>query len=369
MAATESLMSRHPDVWALGPLPPPVTGMTLLTERILERLRQTGPVTVCNWSPYRGAVGWRARASRFFRTIGCLLRLVRHGRVQNARLYLVCSSKAGLIMTGILVNVGRWLGYHVCLHHHTYYYIDRYDWRMAWIDRSLGPDGTHIVHCPQMADDFRRMYSTLRRFEYLLPGVFSLAVGQPRQSAASPFRLGHLGNLMIPKGLDLVLETVCALHKRGRSVQLRLAGPFHTQQAARMVEQALKENAALVEYDGAIYGQAKAEFYGAIDCFLLPSRSESWGIVLNEAMAAGAPVIACRRGCTATLVGDGAGLIIDDESPFVELAVKKIERWMDNPDEYRAASLAAVTQANSLNEQGQQQLDQFAEQMFMPIED
>jgi glycosyltransferase involved in cell wall biosynthesis len=368
MVVIEDSTNRRPDLWALGPLPPPVTGMTLLTEQVLRRLQSAGRVTFLNWSPGLPANRMRAKFKRFFRTLGCLLRLLRHGRVQHARLYIVCSSKAGLLMTGVLVNAGRWLGYRVYLHHHTYYYLDRHDWRMAWIDRSLGPHGVHIVHCPQMAGDFRATYPTQHRFEFLLPSVFALPVGQPRQSTAVPFRLGHLGNLMVDKGLDLALETACALYAKGRAVRLRLAGPCYTREARRMVQRALRENACLVEYVGPVYGQAKADFLGGIDCFLLPSRSESWGIVLNEAMAAAVPVIACRRGCSATLVGDRAGLIVDHEARYVELAVKQIEAWIDHADEYRGASQAAVQQAEYLHQQGQLQLDQFAERMFEPLD-
>ena len=41
----------------------------------------------------------------------CLAKLILHGRVQNARLYLTANSKGGLIMTGLLVKAARRLGY------------------------------------------------------------------------------------------------------------------------------------------------------------------------------------------------------------------------------------------------------------------
>jgi hypothetical protein len=42
---------------------------------------------------------------------------------------------------------------------------------------------------------------------------------------------------------------------------------------------------------------------------------------------------------------------------------------MDNPDAYRAASQAAVGQADYLNRRGQLELDRFAEAMFAPIDE
>lgn len=63
-------------------------------------------------------------------------------------------------------------------------------------------------------------------------------------------------------------------------------------------------------------------FYGLSDVFVLPSTSEPWGLVVNEAMASGLPVIASRAcGCVPDLVRDGitgATFEPDDEDELVE---------------------------------------------------
>lgn len=49
-----------------------------------------------------------------------------------------------------------------------------------------------------------------------------------------------------------------------------------------------------------------ADFYGAASCLVLPSLSETWGLVVNEAMAAGLPVLVSHRcGCVPELVRQG----------------------------------------------------------------
>lgn len=46
--------------------------------------------------------------------------------------------------------------------------------------------------------------------------------------------------------------------------------------------------------------------YGAADCLVLPSESETWGLVVNEAMATGLPcVVSDRVGCAPDLVSPG----------------------------------------------------------------
>jgi glycosyltransferase involved in cell wall biosynthesis len=351
---------------AMGPAPPPVTGMTAMTERIIDRLMQTGPVTFLNWSPKKQGNRFWWRLRRLGRTIACLGQLLAMGAVRGQRLYIVAGSTSGLYMTGVLASAGRALGYHVYVHHHTYFYIDRYDWRMAWIDRAIGPNGVHVVHCQEMADALRARYGSRRAFEFLMPSIFKLPLGQPRHSPRVPLVIGHLGNLSVAKGLDRVLETHSLLLQRGRPVRLVLAGPFYTREARQLVDQALANYGECISYLGPVFGPAKSDFFASIDCFLLPSRSESWGIVLDEAMSCGVPVIASRHGCTATLVDNGAGLVVDDDE-YVQLAAKQIESWMDNYEQYRRASSAAVEQADALHREGGIQLDCFAERMFSPL--
>ena len=50
-----------------------------------------------------------------------------------------------------------------------------------------------------------------------------------------------------------------------------------------------------VRFLGQLAQDALAEWYARADVFVLPSRSEPWGMVLNEAAAAGLPLVATRR--------------------------------------------------------------------------
>lgn len=69
-------------------------------------------------------------------------------------------------------------------------------------------------------------------------------------------------------------------------------------------------------WPGRLSGTALLDAYAAADVLVLPSRSESWGLVVNEAMAAGLPVIATRRvGCVDDLVIEGeTGRVVPGES-------------------------------------------------------
>lgn len=83
----------------------------------------------------------------------------------------------------------------------------------------------------------------------------------------------------------------------------------------------LRSQVADMALDGAVFMpgfkqyDALPEFYGLAGAFILASTSEQWGLVVNEAMAAGLPVLVSRNcGCVQDLVEDGVnGYAFDPE--------------------------------------------------------
>jgi len=364
MGDSHTFDGTRPEVWFLGPTPPPVTGMTVLTREVLRGLQAAGPVHSMNWSPETPCRGLRLRFLRSVRLVRSIGKLLARGRVHNQRLYLVANSRSGLYLTIVLVCVGRCLGYKMYLHHHVYFYVDRYDWRMAWVNRCLGRQGVHVVHAAKMAADYRNRYPTECDFAVLHPSILPVEIGSARISFHRPFRLGLLSNLSIPKGLRLAIDTFAALRADGRDVTLTLAGPIPSAREDRLIRQTIAAHPDHVRCTGPVYGDDKSRFFADIDVFLFPTLTESWGLVLNEAMGAGVPVITFDRGCTATVVGATAGLLIDRNASFIEPAAQQIKQWMDHGDEYCRASQAAVAQAEHLHREGLRTLSEFADQIF-----
>jgi len=61
--------------------------------------------------------------------------------------------------------------------------------------------------------------------------------------------------------------------------------------------------------------------YGLAEAFLHVSTTEQWGLVVNEAMAAGLPVVVSRRcGCAAELVSQGVNGFAIDPYDVAEIA-------------------------------------------------
>src|SRR5690348_16403308 len=137
-------------VVAIGPLPPPVHGYSLITARMIERLQRVAPVDVLDLSPGTMARGWRyhgARASRACRALWRLARAPGHGRT----LYLAIAGGAGVCYDLAFVLVARWRGYRIVIHHNAFSYLTRRSLWTAALVAIAGREALHICLCSTMA--------------------------------------------------------------------------------------------------------------------------------------------------------------------------------------------------------------------------
>jgi glycosyltransferase involved in cell wall biosynthesis len=106
--------------------------------------------------------------------------------------------------------------------------------------------------------------------------------------------VGHLANLSAEKGtLDLIQAAHRAWGSGVDRLALVLAGPETAAFRRNALDLAdLKRARRLGELDD----QQKRDFFAGIDVFCLPSRVDSFGLVLLEAWANGVPVVAYRAG-------------------------------------------------------------------------
>ena len=100
----------------------------------------------------------------------------------------------------------------------------------------------------------------------------------------------------------------------GWDLLLSGAGPLESSLRSQVAAAGL---AARVKFAGFCQYPDLPEFYARAGALVLPSWSDQWGLVINEAMAAGVPVIVSRRcGCADDLVRAGVnGLVFDPDQP------------------------------------------------------
>ncbi len=75
----------------------------------------------------------------------------------------------------------------------------------------------------------------------------------------------------------------------------------------------LKRGYPDTHFTGALFGEALAEAYAAADCFVFPSRTDTFGLVLIEALATGTPVAAYPVQGPLDVIGDHPAGALDED--------------------------------------------------------
>ena len=115
----------------------------------------------------------------------------------------------------------------------------------------------------------------------------------------------YVGQLIHRKGLDILLRAIRPLLARNPQILLSLIG---TGPERASIESGLRQDGLLgsVELEGAHPSSQIHERLARASLLVLPSRWDGWGLVINEAFAAGVPVIASDCCGGADLIVQGA---------------------------------------------------------------
>ncbi|KKM23934.1 hypothetical protein LCGC14_1610170 [marine sediment metagenome] len=125
-----------------------------------------------------------------------------------------------------------------------------------------------------------------------------------------------IGNLTANKNHQLAIRSVQNLLEKGYKVKLFIggAGP-EEQQLKKLIE------SVNLQKDVFLLGQLSRlqikDLLHKADYFLLPSKKETFGVVLIEAMAAGLPVLALKNGGSESIVTPEVGLLAENEQCFI----------------------------------------------------
>ena len=130
---------------------------------------------------------------------------------------------------------------------------------------------------------------------------------RPREARAGAHRLLFVANLIPVKGLDVLLRALDDPSLRALALDVVGSGPQRPQ-----LEVIARELGLDVTFHGELGREALRERYRSADVLILPTRSDPWGLVLNEAMCAGCvPITTPAAGAVPDLVSDGeTGIVV-----------------------------------------------------------
>jgi len=163
--------------------------------------------------------------------------------------------------------------------------------------RLLGAAAESILTAPNAVDN--AFFATRAEAVKNKPVAFREKFGLPRRF------LLMVGRLVPEKGVFDLLEAYAKLDSGLRSeVGLVFAGDGVSRE--ELMQRARRISPGAVCFTGFAQREDLAGLYALAEALLLPTHSDTWGLVVNEAMACGLPIIVSSvAGCSGELVEDG----------------------------------------------------------------
>ena len=157
--------------------------------------------------------------------------------------------------------------------------------------------------------------------------------GWPGETGA----VGFLGRIDEPrKGFQVLLEALPLMRTDAR---LLVAGPGDVDEVRAEMPAALRDR---VTFLGLVSEEDKRRFFHSVDLYCAPNTGgESFGIVLIEAMAAGAPIVASDLDAFRRVLDEGdAGVLVPVEDPPALAAA--LDELLADPARRRAVAKRAA---------------------------
>lgn len=159
-----------------------------------------------------------------------------------------------------------------------------------------------------------------------------------RRNGDGRLRVLFVGRLERRKGVDVLLDAAAKLLPELPDVELVLVGKdTENTEIGETYRESFRRRfgnadwADRVTFAGAVSDEELFQHYADCDVFVAPSRYESFGLVLTEAMAFGKPVIGARAGGMREVVEEGTtGLLA--EPGDVESLAAELRRLITEPE-------------------------------------
>lgn len=164
-----------------------------------------------------------------------------------------------------------------------------------------------------------------------------------RQRTDQVFRIGYVGRLTPEKNVRFLADIGAALESAGvRAFEFRLVGQGSE-------DAWLRANVPNAVLTGVLRGEPLAQEYANMDVFVFPSKTDTYGNVVAEALASGVPVVVMPEGGPKFLVESGVnGFVATSDDNFIQC----VSTLMLHRDQVSRMSQTARSSAYALSWDG-----------------
>lgn len=176
-----------------------------------------------------------------------------------------------------------------------------------------------------------------------------------RSADQRPFTIGYVGRLTPEKNVRLLVEIESALERE-------CDGDYRFVLVGEGSESGwLKSKMRHADLRGVLRGEALAEAFANMDVFVFPSETDTFGLVILEAMASGVPVVVARGGGPQFQVNEGEnGFVVGDVTGFAAALLRlKSDRALQSRMGASARQHACENSWNGVFDQVYESYDQF----------
>ena len=348
---------------AIGPMPPPMNGMSKAFDMLVQNLPSFGwtvrTVDSADRTPPRISSAFSfARASEVARVVArALIEVPRADVVYVA----IAQSRWGFAKDVITVSASSALRRPVIAHMHggnfAGFYRSLTRIEQGIVRRTLDALSRVVVLTDGLKEDFWMTREWPVRTTSV-SNTCDVPVGEPRHLQPGELSVLFLSNLLVSKGYRHVIGAVHRLATLRSDLRIRLdlagtlipQGDFPDATAQRQdLEGLLAKLPASVTatYHGPTDGADKHRLLASADVFVLPTTyiNEGQPIAVLEALTSGLPVVATDwRGIRESLPPTMLPLLVPPADPSA--ICDRLQFLIDHPDTFAAFSRAALVHAN-----------------------
>lgn len=335
-----------PRLVVVGPLPPPVHGVTVSTSLVLANsvLHDAFTVTHLDTSDHRSGANigrWDLTNVRI--GVGNLIGLAKALRGNPGTLYLPISQASGAFLRdSIFIQFAAARGWRVAVHLRgseilPFLRAQRMSYQ-RWAQSSLAKVTSAAVMGESLRDVFGPLVPASR--------IVVVPNGTPRNESNGVSRdrrtVLFLSNLRRRKGVVEAMDAARLLSERVPEARFVFAGAWEDAALEQELREMAKPLGERIAFRPALSTTERDLLLASTGVLLFPPRDpEGHPRVVLEAIAAGMPVVATRRGAIAETIEDGvSGFVLAEPRP--EALADRLSRLLEDDRLYDSMSRAAL---------------------------